>query len=36
MNRRGVDSVDEIALMPKETQNYVAKVMKNYENNKKV
>lgn len=31
MNRRGVDTVGEIGNMPKETQNYVAKVMKAYE-----
>ena len=35
MNRRGVDTVAEIDLMPKETQNYVDKVMKNFEDNKK-
>lgn len=31
MNRRGVDTVGEIGNMPKETQNYVSKVMKAYE-----
>lgn len=31
MNRRGVDTVDEINKMPSETQNYVAKVMKAYD-----
>lgn len=35
MNRLGVDTVDEISNMPKETQNYVEKVMKNYENYKR-
>jgi soluble lytic murein transglycosylase-like protein len=35
MNRRGVDTTEEIANMPKETQNYVNKVMKAYESYKK-
>jgi soluble lytic murein transglycosylase-like protein len=35
MNNRGVDTVDEINKMPNETQNYVAKVMKAYDNYKK-
>jgi soluble lytic murein transglycosylase-like protein len=36
MNKRGVDTTAEIDLMPKETQDYVSKVMKNYEDYKKV
>lgn len=35
MNKRGVDTVDEIGNMPKETQNYVAKVMSSYSSYKK-
>ena len=35
MNRRGVDTTEEIINMPKETQNYVDKVMKAYESYKK-
>lgn len=35
MNRRGVDTTEEISNMPKETQNYVDKVMKAYETYKK-
>lgn len=36
MNRLGVDTVQEISKMPRETENYVSKVMKNYQNYKKV
>lgn len=36
MNHLGVDSIEEISKMPKETRNYVANVIKTYENNKKV
>jgi soluble lytic murein transglycosylase-like protein len=36
MNKLGVDTVGEINKMPKETRNYVEKVMKNYESYKKV
>lgn len=35
MNRLGVDTVQEISKMPRETENYVSKVMKNYQNYKK-
>lgn len=35
MNNRGVDTTEEINKMPKETQNYVEKVMKKYESYKK-
>lgn len=34
MNKRGVDTVEEINKMPKETQKYVDKVMKTYNNYK--
>ncbi|KRQ87543.1 Membrane-bound lytic murein transglycosylase C precursor [Caloramator mitchellensis] len=36
MNRRGVDTVEEIVKMPNETVNYVDKVMKNYQKYKSV
>lgn len=36
MKRLGVDSAEEIQLMPKETRNYVQKVMNNYEKYKKL
>lgn len=36
MNRLGVDTVQEISKMPRETENYVSKVMKAYNNYKKV
>lgn len=35
MKRLGVDTVEEISKMPNETRNYVARVMRNYENYKK-
>lgn len=36
MNRLGVDTVEEIDKMPKETENYVSKVMGNYDKYKKL
>lgn len=36
MKKLGVDTVQEIYKMPRETENYVSKVMKNYNNYKKV
>lgn len=36
MKRLGVDSAEEIQLMPKETRNYVQKVMNNYEKYKRL
>ena len=35
MNRLGVDTVGEISKMPKETRNYVEKVIRNYQNYKR-
>lgn len=36
MGRLGVDTVEEIDKMPRETENYVSKVMKSYDNYKKL
>lgn len=36
MNKLGVDTVEEISKMPKETENYVNKVMNNYRNYKNI
>lgn len=36
MNRLGVDTVEEISEMPRETEKYVIKVMQNYNNYKKL
>lgn len=36
MKKLGVDTVDEISKMPSETRNYVNKVLKNYEQYKKL
>lgn len=36
MNRLGVDTVEEISKMPRETEKYVSKVMQNYSNYKKL